>query len=135
MLILTGVPLVIVFFKVFSRLFGKRDTDFRFKLNLALASLASTIALFALVTFLFWRFIESTTPEASAFYAAGTRNASSAELIAEFGEPGDRERSNSGNDVFVYDALLKYSSGDWGIGQVSVELDSSGNAIGTWTTD
>ena len=133
-LVITGIPISVFAYHLFLK-FTPNNPSFKLKTNLALTSILSTIVFFLLVNFLFWRYIENTTPDANALYVAADRGATSSELIAIFGEPDSRERSNLGNDTFVYTALIKYHSGDWGIGTVGVELNSSGIAIDTWTAD
>ena len=143
-LIVVGLPLVGLFYRLYSRCSWASnrsqtdvaaDNELDRKLQLALLSILSTIALFLLFNFLSWRYTEFTTPFATDLRSAAARQASQTEIIGTFGEPNDRGRSNSDNQTLEYSAIIKYSSWRWGVGIVWVEIDSDGNAIDTSTAD
>lgn len=134
-LILVGLPISIVFYRVLSRFVRVENRTLRTDMTFAVLSIGMSVATLCLINFFSWRWTESTTPVATDLRAAARRRVSTEELVSLFGEPGDREKSNTGSETFVYSAIIKYSSGQWSVGTVGVEIDPEGNAVDTWTAD
>ena len=134
-LIVVGLPISAVFYRVLSRFVRAENRTLKTDTMFAAISVGMTVVTFCLINYLYWRWTENTTPVATDLRAAAQRRVSTEKLVSLFGEPSDREKSSSGSETFVYSAKIKYSSGRWSIGTVGVEVDAEGHAFDTWTAD
>ena len=132
---IAGLPITIAFYVILSRFVRSERPNFVTAALVAASSISLTVIVFYFLNFCSWRLIEDSTPSADDLLAASRNRVTETEFIQRFGEPDERELSNSGNDTLVYDAILKYSDGSWGIGMVSIEFDSSGKAVDTRIAD
>ena len=134
-LVVVGLPIAMCVYWLLGRVPLTTPSNLRGRERNILASLVGTILLFTTLNYVGWRITEQNTPTAVELRNAATGGMPQTKFVAEFGEPSERTRSVAGNDLFEYPAIIKYSSGRWAVGCVSIEFDSNGKPIETYTAD
>jgi len=135
LLVIAGIPLAAVIYWILSRLTFLTPKGWKSRFRLFSFSIACTAGLFFAINYLYWNHKEKTTPTSIEIRSLATDGATMQKFTTHFGEPSSRSKNANGNDLLEYPAIIKYSSGRRSVGFVSVEFNTAGNAIETWTAD
>ena len=135
LLLMAGATVAIAIYWLVTRFSVLRPETLKSRLNLALFSIAATGLLFVGTNYASWRAIEKTTPTAKELRSAAAGGTTKVGFTQRFGEPSERSKSNTNMDTFEYPAIIKYDSGNWRVGLVTIEFNQNGQAVNTWTAD